>query len=259
MSSLKIIKTLCFDLDGTLYLDNNALPTALETVRLLSKKYNIAYVTNTTSASVDFLEKELIDYGFPVKKKSVFNPASVAKSYLIKNKFDSGILLIDNAAECDYEWFNKVPSDHADCKSVIVGTEGYDLNFRDLSDPLNALLNGARLFTLQKNRFYKKNNQFLMDLGPLTAALEYASSKSAEIFGKPSLALFNSVASRYNHGIENLAMIGDDIEFDIFGAMDLGIKSFLIKTGKYDPSFAAKFTKKPDYEINILSELRKIL
>jgi HAD superfamily hydrolase (TIGR01458 family) len=253
------IKTICFDIDGTLYMDEKLLPHALETVSALSQKYNIAFVTNTTSKSISSIHKELEYFGFNPLENTVFNPARVAREYLTANNLDSGILLIEKEAENDYAWFRRVKPDDKGCASVLVGTEGYDLTFRDLSAPLEALLKGARLFTLQKNRFYKKAGVYLTDLGPFAAALEYAASCSSTCFGKPSKSLFQSVAQRFGHSINELAMVGDDIEFDIFGAQDLGITAVLVKTGKYNAKFAAKFDKQPAYQINTLKTLEELL
>ena len=54
---------------------------------------------------------------------------------------------------------------------------------------------------------------------------------------------------------ENLVMIGDDIINDIYGAQESGIKSILVKTGKYRKDLIEKSNIKPDLIINSIDEI----
>ena len=53
--------------------------------------------------------------------------------------------------------------------------------------------------------------------------------------GKPEPSFFELALKDMNLKPENVWMIGDDIKDDILGAMRLGMKGILVKTGKYQP------------------------
>jgi ribonucleotide monophosphatase NagD (HAD superfamily) len=72
-----------------------------------------------------------------------------------------------------------------------------------------------------------------MDGGPFVVALEYAAELKAEVMGKPSRAYFRMVLDDLGIAPERVAMIGDDIENDIRGAQLLGMKGWLVKTGRF--------------------------
>jgi ribonucleotide monophosphatase NagD (HAD superfamily) len=63
--------------------------------------------------------------------------------------------------------------------------------------------------------------------------LEYAAELKAEVMGKPSRAYFRMVLDDLGIAPERVAMIGDDIENDIRGAQLLGMKGWLVKTGRF--------------------------
>lgn len=253
------IKTLCLDLDGTLYIDRTPYPGALQTLRTLAERYRIAFVTNTTSMSVAAIQQEMLQIGFTPEPGSIFNPSRVARDQLMASGRNSGILLAEEAAREDYLWFREVEPGHPDCHTVLIGTEGYNLTFRDLEGPLEALLKGADLCTLQKNRFYVRNNRFALDMGPITAALEYASGRNATLFGKPSKSLFTTVAHCTGCALHEMVMVGDDVEFDVFGSMDLGLPAVLVRTGKYRQEFVDALPRKADWIIDAIADLPELL
>lgn len=102
-----------------------------------------------------------------------------------------------------------------------------------------------------------------MDMGPITAALEYASGKTARVFGKPSELLFSAIAKKFGVNIKDIIMVGDDIEFDVLLPQRLGITGVLVKTGKFLQQSYDKAVKrlnmKPDYIIDGVWELPDLL
>ncbi len=72
-----------------------------------------------------------------------------------------------------------------------------------------------------------------MDAGGFVSALEFASGKEAMIIGKPSQTFFHLAVKSMGLQPHEVLMVGDDIEADIKGAQDSGLKTALVKTGKF--------------------------
>lgn len=72
-----------------------------------------------------------------------------------------------------------------------------------------------------------------LDAGPFVAALEYAARTRAVLFGKPAPAFFHAVLADLCIAPHEAAMIGDDVEADVNGALAAGIPAILVRTGKY--------------------------
>ena len=88
--------------------------------------------------------------------------------------------------------------------------------------------------------------------------LEFAANKKGQIIGKPSPHFFALALNDLNLPLENVVMIGDDIESDILGAHRMGMRGVLVKTGKFLPSDLERKDVKPWKLIDNIGELYKI-
>lgn len=80
---LKNIAGLLIDLDGVVYISNQAIPGAAEAIeRLKSKKIPLRFVTNTTTMSQDSLHKKMVSMGLPIEKHEIISAVQAAVLYL---------------------------------------------------------------------------------------------------------------------------------------------------------------------------------
>jgi len=54
-------------------------------------------------------------------------------------------------------------------------------------------------------------------------------------------------------------MIGDDIDVDVGGSQQIGLKGILVKTGKYRQNYAEASVIKPDFLIDSIADLPNLL
>ena len=94
-------------------------------------------------------------------------------------------------------------------------------------------MDGAELIALQKNRFWLRADGLSLDVGPFVAALEYATGREAYVVGKPARGFFDEVVRDLGATAGDTAMVGDDVESDIDGALRAGLAGILVRTGKY--------------------------
>ncbi|WP_370519442.1 HAD hydrolase-like protein [Alcanivorax sp. DP30] len=89
-------------------------------------------------------------------------------------------------------------------------------------------------------------------------ALEYASSQTAIITGKPSRAFFAQVLDNLGTGAEATLMVGDDVHGDVEGALNSGMQACLVKTGKYREGDEDRISGEHWLESDILAVARRI-
>ena len=77
-------------------------------------------------------------------------------------------------------------------------------------------------------------------------ALEIASGKQAIILGKPDHAFFEQALQSIGVPAHEAVMVGDDIENDIGGAQQAGLRGVLVCTGKHNASSPQLKRIKPD-------------
>ena len=247
------IRLVCLDIDGTLTdgVAGPALPGASEALRRLRRAWPVRLVTNATSRSHRSLVAALIREGFQVEPLEVVTPAATARRVLPARGHARGILLVEPEARIDYSWFEEIDAGPA----VLVATEAHGFQIAELQPAFRALLAGAALYTLQKNRTFRKAGQLVTDLGPLAAFFEYAAQCQAENLGKPSPLLFDALAAELGIERGQMLMVGDDAEFDAAGAERLGIHGVVVRTGKYREGDETRVSPPPSAVIGSVSEL----
>jgi HAD superfamily hydrolase (TIGR01458 family) len=251
------VSVICLDVDGTLTdgVGGPALSGAAEAVRLLRAAYPVRLVTNTTSVPHGTLVAHLAGLGLLEAPESLLTPASVARRVLPARGHDSGALFVEARARREWEWFREDPEGPA----VVVGTEGHALRVADLQPAFRRLLAGAHLYTLQRNRYFRKEGALVTDLGPLAAFFEYAALRTAENLGKPSPLLFDEVARETGEPRESIVMVGDDAEFDVAASVALGMGGVLVRTGKYRPGDESRVSPEPTAVLGSVADLPRWL
>jgi HAD superfamily hydrolase (TIGR01458 family) len=121
------------------------------------------------------------------------------------------------------------------------------------------LMDGAELLALENDRYWMAADGLSLSAGPFVKALEYATGKTATILGKPSLEFFNLALQDMNLRPEQVAMIGDDIITDIGGAYHAGMKTILVRTGKFRSDTVRTAVIKPDCIIDSISYIQDII
>ena len=237
------VRLVCLDIDGTLTdgVMGPVIPGVAEAVRAIRTRVPVRLVTNTTSLPHRVLAARLTEQGLLDEPRGLVTPATVARRVLPQRGHARGLLHVEPGAREDFTWFHEDPSGPA----VLLATEGHDLRIADLQPAFRRLLEGASLYALQRNRYFKKAGELVTDLGPVAAFLSYASGREAETLGKPSPLLFDALAEETRVRREEIAMVGDDAEFDVSASVALGMSGILVRTGKYRPEDDARFTPKP--------------
>jgi HAD superfamily hydrolase (TIGR01458 family) len=140
------------------------------------------------------------------------------------------MLLMNAEVKADFE---ELLEDDAEPDAVIVGDLGEAFDYRALNGAFRCVMAGAELIALQKNRYWMRADGLALDVGPFVAALEYATGRAAYVVGKPARGFFEEVLRGLGALPEAAAMVGDDVESDIGGALDSGLAAILVRTGKY--------------------------
>jgi len=158
-------------------------------------------------------------------------------------------------AEAAYKDLEGLAIEHETPEAVLVGDLGEAWTFPVLDRAFRAVLAGAELVAVQKNRYWKTGGRLSLDAGPFIAALEYATGQTAHLIGKPSRELFVTAAAELGLEPERVAMVGDDLEADIAGAKRAGLLAVAVRTGKYRPADEESLTASADNVLDSLADL----
>ena len=195
--------------------------------------------------------------GLDVAPESIFSAPQVAYEYCKLSGYNKISLIVpDPEMEQDFSSFQLVD---VNPDAIVLGDMGQLFTFDLLNRLFNEVINGAQIVAMHKNRYWKSTQGFTLDLGVFVAALEYASGKSAAIMGKPDPNMFRLAIQSWNVSPDSVLVIGDDIEGDILGAKSAGMKSVLVKTGKFREDVLSQSKTKPDHIVESVANLPSLL
>lgn len=224
-------RALLLDLDGTLYEGAQAVPGAAAAVaRLRDRGVPLRFATNTTRVPRRALAERLRGLGIRATVDEVLSAPVAAAGWLAEQGLRRVALYLADAAHEEFAGFD-ISAERPD--AVVVGDLGAAWSFERLNEAFRALLDGARLVAIQKNRYWNSEQGLALDAGPFVAALEYAADTRATLVGKPSPAFFQAAARSLGVTPESVVVVGDDAESDIGGARAAGMTGVLVRTGKY--------------------------
>ncbi|HEY7862576.1 MAG TPA: HAD hydrolase-like protein, partial [Thermoanaerobaculia bacterium] len=146
-------------------------------------------------------------------------------------------------------------------QSVVVGdlSEDPDFRYERLNRALHHLLDGSELVTLALNRYFLGADGYVLDVGAIVAGLEYASGRKATLLGKPAPEFFAAALSALRVPASDAVCVGDDLESDVIGAQDAGIRGVLVRTGKFREEVLARSPQRPDHVIGSIADLPGLL
>jgi HAD superfamily hydrolase (TIGR01458 family) len=228
-----MIGAVLLDLDGVLYVEDEAVPGAVEAVaRLRATDAGLRFVTNTTTRSRAATLERLRRLGFDAGAQELLTPVVLARELCRTRGHHRVALLVAPGTEADFEDLEPVEGERG-ADAVIVGDLGDGWTYAALNRAFRLVMDGAELIALQRNRFWRRGDGLSLDAGPFVAALEYATGRTATVVGKPSPDFFAAVLGDLGVQPADAVMVGDDVESDIGGAMAAGLRGVLVRTGKY--------------------------
>jgi HAD superfamily hydrolase (TIGR01458 family) len=232
----------CFDLDGTLYQGDAAIPGASAALTAL-RRAGIPFrcVSNTTSRSRRLIGERLARYGLDVAPDEIFTATLAGASWLAHAGAQRVAPFVPREALEDLGQFalaggtsGTPASGHVD--AVVLGDLGREWTDALLQEAFTHLMAGARFLALSRDRYWHDGVRLTMDCGGYVAALEYATGRESVLAGKPSAEFYRQVLASFGDGMTatDVIMVGDDIRSDVGGAQAAGMRGWLVETGKFN-------------------------
>ncbi len=232
------------DVEGVLHVSMKPIPGAAAAVwRLRQAGHRLRFVTNNTTRSRASLAEELQT-----------TPRAAARALR-----DKRVLALTMPAIIEDLEGMQLVGEAAD--AVLLGgadetdETGRVFSYMNLARAFSELEGGAELYCLHKNRWWQTERGPLLDAGAFVAGLEYAAQTHATVLGKPSSAYFAAALEELDADPGQAWMVGDDIEADIRGAQLHGMRTVLVRTGKFRPDDLERARVVPDAVLSSIAHL----
>ena len=229
---------------------------AVSAVRTLREAgHRLRFVTNSTTLSRRQLVEHLHSMGFDIVEDELQTTGAVASREL---KGKRVLALTMPGILDDLEGLQLVGMN---VDAVLLGGAGEGeevgrvFSYLNLNRAFLELEAGADLYSLHKNRWWQTADGPRLDTGVYVAGLEYAAETEATVLGKPSSAYFTAALEAVDADPSITWMVGDDLEGDILGAHRFGMKTILVRTGKFRPDEVERSAVQPDAIVSSFAQL----
>ena len=244
------------DIDGVLHVSGTPIAGAVEAVtQLRDHGHSLRFVTNNSTQPRAMLVEELRAFGLELDDDELQTTPIAAARELAGRRV---LALVMPGVVPDLEGVELV-GEGAD--AVLLGgcDESVEPNnvfsYMNLARAFAELQAGADFYCLHKNRWWQTERGPLLDGGAFVAGLEYASGVEATVLGKPSPAYFAAALNALVAEPELTWMVGDDLEADIRGAQGFGMRTALVRTGKFRPEVLETSDVVPDVVLSSVAQL----
>ncbi len=250
------------DVEGTIVLDKRytPVPGAVRWFNSAVKSgIKARIVTNNTTEFPHDLYKILRQRGFVFLEEDLFTCLTEAVARMNRKGVKSCLVLGVEAVKKYLKSQGIRPLNSPKVDSVLVGLDP-TLTYKKMNMAVDAIVNnGARLYTLHRNRrFVNENRETVMSSGPIAAALENACLVRAVVCGKPDRRFFLSTIKGWDVPPQKILMVSDDPFADLVGAKKIGMKTCWVLTGSQkDKSVVKKIPEnlRPDYILKSVVEI----
>lgn len=257
------MKGFIFDLDGTIYIDDEVICGAVEAIKILKERGDkVVFLTNKSIASRNDYVVKLNKLGIEVELSEVINSNYITTNYLrsVMDEEDSVYVIGEEPLfEELLEEKVKLADVPAEASYVVLGWDR-KFSYDKLNNAFQAWRNGAKVLATNPDRTCPVQGGEIPDCGAMIGAMEGATGEPVTmITGKPSSMMSEYVLDQVlGMNADDCFMIGDRLETDIRMANEAGIKSVLVMTGITNEEMLKTASHLPDYVLDSVRDITRL-
>ena len=212
------MKTLVFDLDGTMYRGTQIIESAHQFLDYcIQKKIPFIFLTNNSMRTPQENVKHMEEMGYTNIKPEMFYNSAMAASQYVKKHYEGN-------------------------KAYYIGKQG-------MKDALN-----QEGFIID-DRILAKPGGFEVGNGSVVDMFEYAANQKSPRIGKPNRAILDLCLEYFGLKEDEIVLIGDNLETDIKLGYEQNIETVLVQTGVHNKEDIERLKIYPTHVVNTLMDL----
>ena len=235
---------LLVDLDGCVWVGEEPTPGAPEALAAVREAgMDLAFVTNDARHAPEDFVRKLWRLGFQASLAEVVTVGAALQHVLHEEHGGTTAFVVGapavhrHVADAGLRVVNGTTFASRAAVVAVAGHEGFD--FEELTIATQALLRGAAFVATGRDRTFPMPDGPWPGTGPIVAALEAATERTARSIGKPDGQLFRTALDRIGAGPSAGALVvGDRLDADLAGAHDAGLDGAIVLTGATDAAAA---------------------
>lgn len=249
------IRGVIFDLDGTVYRGEEAVPGAAQVIRdLHARGVAIRYVTNRANRPGSEVRQQLLAMGLTCGPDDVITTSDATADFLKPGP----VYVIGESGLLEALRRKGFVVDPALAETVIVSFDR-TFTYEKLAIATRLIANGARFVATNADRALRVEGGIMPGTGSLVAAVAAATGVEPLIIGKPERLIFDMTLRSMGLNADEVIAVGDNLDTDIPAGAAAGIRTVFILTGISTREDLAHAPVTPTWVVEDYVELRKVL
>ena len=247
----------CFliDMDGVIYRSTELIPGAADFIASLKRlRIPFMFLTNNSQRTRRDVAMKLTRMGVPVEDRHIFTCAMATARFLAGQKPHGTAFVIGEGGLLNALHLNGYAIVDKSPDYVVVG-EGRTLSFEMLEQAVQMVLDGAKLIATNLDPNCPTTSGTRPGCGAIVSLIEKATGIEAFSVGKPSPVMMRQARKELGMAASETIMIGDTMETDILGGVQLGYRTILVLSGGARREDLGRYAYQPDLVINSVADL----
>ena len=247
------------DMDGVIYRGSELIPGAARFVQELRERdIPFTFLTNNSQRTRRDVAAKLARMGIEVEERHFFTCAMATARFLAQQKPGGTAFVIGEGGLLTALHQNGYAVVDHEPDYVVVG-EGRTFNLELVEAAVRMILGGAKLIATNLDPNCPTQHGLRPGCGAMVAMLETATGARAFSVGKPSPVMMRAARKELGLATDETTMIGDTMETDILGGVQLGYHTILVLSGGMRREDLDRYAYRPKLVIESLAELAAML
>jgi len=243
------------DMDGVIYRERQIVPGAEHFIaQLLERNVPFAFLTNNSQRTRRDVAMKLTRMGIHVDEQHIFTCAMATARFLAAQKPRGTAFVIGEGGLTQALHKNGYAIVDDDPDYVVVG-EGRTFNMEIVEAAVRMILRGSKLIATNIDPNCPTSHGLRPGCGAIVAMLETATGLKAFSVGKPSPVMMRAARKELGLATAETIMIGDTMETDILGGVQMGYRTVLVLSGGTSREDLSKYAYRPDLVVESLADL----
>jgi NagD protein len=247
------------DMDGVLYRGSEVIPGADTFIReLRERRVPFRLLTNNSQRTRLDVAAKLARMGIDVEEEHIFTSAMATARFLADARPNGTAFVIGEGGlltalhEHGYAVVDHEPD------YVVVG-EGRTYNLELVEAAVRMIQRGAKLIATNLDPSCPTQDGVRPGCGAMVGLLEIATGVKAFSVGKPSPVMMRAARKELGLTTDETFMIGDTMETDILGGVQLGFHTVLVLSGGTRREDLQRYAYRPEIIVDSLAQLGEVL
>ena len=247
---------LLIDMDGVIYGGETLISGADKFIgQLLQNDIPFAFMTNNSQRTSLEVVRKLQNLGINVSQNHVYTSAMATGKFLGDHNPNGTAYVLGEGGLLTSIYENGITLVDTDPDYVVLG-EGRNFTLEMVLKAVDMILAGAKFITTNRDPSPKKPGWNNLGITAITAMIEEATGRNAFTIGKPGPVMMRSARKFLGLETAGTTVIGDTMETDIQGGVQMGYKTILVLSGIAKKEDLPKYAFKPDLVVSSVSQLK---